>query len=206
MSRLYDMLSTHRLHKHFTLTPEAILDLRWFHVFIPRFTGIRLIRHLDTTQVVPVDSCLTGGGAATPTEFYAIQYPPKLINRELPIVCLEMLNLLIATRLWAHTWKSQNILLYSDNAATVATLQAARAKHPFLRAAAREVWLLTATYDIHLSIRHRPGASQEMQTADALSRAHLHQHFQQTITQLLETGATRRDVPLWLLTDPSPYL
>ena len=75
----------------------------------------------------------------------------------------------MAFRLWAKSWASTNVVIFSDNAAAVATLQAAEAHNPFLRATVREIWLLTAKFDIHLMVRRRPGASTAMRQADALS-------------------------------------
>ena len=113
-----------------------------------------------------------------------------------------MLNLLIATRLWIKQWQSKNILLFSDNAAVVATLQAGKAHEPFLRAAAREIWLLTARHDVGLTVRHRPGASAIMHTADALSRAHLAPHFLQITQTLTKKGSQQITVPSCLIADP----
>ena len=105
-------------------------------------------------------------------------------------------------RPWAPSWTKRNVLLFSDNAAVVATLQSGRAHEPFLRAAARETWLWAALYDIHLVVRHRPGASTVMRAADALSRAHLNTHFMSVVNELEATGSKRVAVPLPLLAEP----
>ena len=151
------MLSTPQQTNTVWFTSGAKLDLAWFALLLTDYPGIRLIRQPTTHLVVTADSCLTGAGAATDAQFYTLEYPPHITDRALPINQLEMLNLLIATRLWIKQWQSKNILLFSDNAAVVATLQAGKAHEPFLRAAAREIWLLTARHDVGLTVRHRPG-------------------------------------------------
>ena len=161
----------------------------------------------QTTQItLTVDSCLTGAGAVTNSHFYTLTYLPAILVKGMHITLLEMLNVLIALRLWAHMWTRKNVLIFSDNAAVVTTLQSGRAKHHFLRAAACESWLLAALADIHLTVRHRPGASSSMRTADALSRAHLNQHFLNVVTELEAAGSKRVSVPLHLLADPSTEL
>ena len=83
-------------------------------------------------------------------------YPQNILHQRSPITLLEMFNVLIAVRLWGHMWARQNVLLFSDNAATIATLQSGRAHQPFLRAAAREIWLLAALYDVPLDTDQGP--------------------------------------------------
>ena len=139
MARLFDGLSGNDLHLPVIITDEIRLDLRWFIQLLPELQGVHLMRFLVTDITLTVDSCLTGAGAVTDSEFYTLHYPAHLLARHLNISLLEMFNVLIAFRLWAHTWRQHNVMVLSDNAAVVATLQAGRAQHPFLRASAREI-------------------------------------------------------------------
>ena len=205
-SRLYDLLAHHDHTQHIILTEGSRRDLMWFATLLSQFKGVRLMRRFTIDTTVTADSCLTGAGAATTTHFYSVTYPTRIIARELSITKLEMLNLLLLMRLWNTHWTASNVLLFSDNAAAVATLQTARAKDKFLRAAAREIWLIAANQDINLVVRHRPGASTTMATADALSRAHLGKHFHDIIAKLQQAGITRTEVPDKLLNDPLSYL
>ena len=202
MSRLYDSLATQDAHHNVLITTDLQLDLQRFARLLNHFRGIHLIRQLTTDVTLTVDSCLTGAGTVTNTHFYMLVYPPDILRRHLSITLLEMFNVLIAVRLWGHMWRRQNVLIFSDNAATVATLQSGRAQQPFLRAAAREIWLIAALYDVHISVRHRPGASTYMRMADALFRIHLQPHLLQTIRTLESAGAKRVIVPLSTLTLP----
>ena len=93
---------------------------------------------------------------------YSLEYPDWLEE-------LECFNLLMAIRLWADEWRGRHILLYCDNWATVCSASSGRAEEPLIRSSLREFWWLGALHDLHLEIRHRPGA--EMEIADLLSRA-----------------------------------
>ena len=186
MARLYDTLARQTGNTVTPITVPVRQDLRWFRQLLPNFTGVRLMRQLTTHLTLTADACLTGIGAVTTTEFYSVKLPLEVLQRNLSITLLEMLNILVAARLWAHTWSNKNIMIFSDNMAVVVTLQAGRAHNGFLRAATRELWFIAAKHDIHIVIRHRPGASQDMATADALSRAHLSTHFQTCIQKLTD--------------------
>ena len=205
-SQLYDLLAHHSHTQHIYFTEGARRDLQWFETLLMPFKGIRLIRSLTIDITVTADSCLTGAGAATATHFYSVTYPHRVLAKSWSITRLKMLNLLLLMRLWGETWSASNVLLFSDNATAVATLQSARAKDHILRATAREVWLIAASHDINLVVRHGPGASTTMATADALSRAQLGSHFHNIITKLQEAGITRTTVPDKLLNDPLSYL
>ena len=61
------------------------------------------------------------------------------------------------------------MLIFCDNAASVAAMNSGRASDPLIRAALRECWWLTAVNDIQLVVRHKPGV--QMEVADLLSRA-----------------------------------
>ena len=104
-SRLYNMLSTPQQTNAVWFTNGAKLELAWFALLLTDYRGIRLIRQ-PTHSVVTADSCLTD------SQFYTLEYPPHITDRALPINQLEMLNLLIATRLWIKQWHSKNILLF----------------------------------------------------------------------------------------------
>ena len=202
MSRLYDAQANTSQLDTLPITSDMRLDLQWFARLLPHFQGIRLIRKPEIHIVLTADSCLTGAGAATQSSFYTLQYPHSFRALKLHITILEMVNILIAMRLWAHSWRSNNILIFCDNAAVVASLQAGRAKHPILRAATKEIWLLAAVYDLQVIVRHRPGASTQMEVADALSRAHLSEYFHSVIHKLVQQGLQRTRVPCHLITLP----
>lgn len=117
------------------------------------------------------DSCLSGCGAICAGQYYHRQFPDFIIQQGCHISQLELLNLVIAMKVWAGRWHNQAVVLFCDNSAAVTVLSTGRSKDSFLLACAREIWWHAAKHDLLLQPRHRPGAS--MHVADALSRLHL---------------------------------
>ena len=86
----------------------------------------------------------------------------------LNIVHLEMLNILVAVKLFCTHWKGMNILIHCDNFAVVNVLRSGRARDPYLAVCARNIWLWAATYDIQFIYTRVSGKNNR--TADLLSR------------------------------------
>ena len=137
---------------------------------------------ISTTISVEADSCLSGGGAVTGEEYYHCKYPSQITNSGLTICHPEMLNMVIAEKLWCHHWRRQNVVMYCDNSAAILTLQSGRARDPYLLMCARDIWYIKATYDFKIIPRHKPGAN--MTLADSLSRFHISESNRKTFEEL----------------------
>ena len=74
--------------------------------------------------------------------------------RNLDIIHLEMVNILVALRVYAHAWKGAYILIKCDNDAVVKVLSGGKARDPFLGACARNAWYLAALADVQLQYTH----------------------------------------------------
>ena len=59
-----------------------------------------------------------------------------------------MLNMLVALKLWAHLWTNKRVKLYCDNQAVVKVLSTGNTRDAVLGACVRNVWLLTAIYNV----------------------------------------------------------
>ena len=79
-----------------------------------------------------------------------------------------MVNILVALRLWARFWASSSVVFHCDNLAVVQVVASGKTKDSFLNACIRNIWLLTAIFDIDLHIEHIQGVKNT--TADRLSR------------------------------------
>jgi hypothetical protein len=110
-------------------------------------------------------------GGFNGTQYYSAKFPEFVVDQSMHISQLEMLNILVALRTWAPSMTRSTIKIICDNAAAIAVLTSGRGVDPILLACAREVWLVSATYDCTIVPTHRPGIT--MTTVDALSRAHL---------------------------------
>ena len=70
-----------------------------------------------------------------------------------------MLNIVIALRVWGYLWQHGSISIRCDNLGVVQVVKTSKT---------RNIWLLTASYDIDLLITHIPGSKNVI--ADTLSR------------------------------------
>ena len=97
---------------------------------------------------------------------YALSIPENYMGYN--IAHLEMLNVVVAFKLWGHHWANKCVKLFCDNQAVVDVLSSGTACDQILATSARNVWLLTATYNIALVVSHIQGAHNNV--ADLLSR------------------------------------
>ena len=170
LSRLLDLLREATNKQSVVISEKARADAWWCASFLHAFNGVTLAKP-DAAEVVAfVDSCLVGaGGACRGYGYYSIAYPDSITSGGLSISSLECFSVLLPLRIWVRAWSGLHVLLYCDNAATVSALESGRAQDPLIRGSLREVWWLSAVWDVQLTVRHRPGA--EMEEADLLSRA-----------------------------------
>ena len=153
------MLSLFRQHhndRRIKLTPK-LLDC--FLQFLPRFNGTVIF---DKTQpvnkdIVHIDASLTGLGGKWRDRVYATPTYP-IHGTKTIIIHWEMMNLLMALKVWGRQWAGSHILFFCDNAAVVQVVDSGKTRDPLFAACLRNIWMLTATYDIEISIRHIPGS------------------------------------------------
>jgi hypothetical protein len=131
----------------FPLDPGFLTDIDWFLAFLPTFNGIRLIRESREEVTVEADACLIGGGAICGSQAYRTSFPSHVNAAQLSISHLELLNVTLAVKKWAHTWKGKRVNIRCDNSAAIATLTTGCSRDLGLLAMAREVWFLQAKYD-----------------------------------------------------------
>ena len=148
------------------LTPEFHRDLAWFDKFLDRYNGVSLYDHRSVDAVLELDACLTGLGGRFESFVYSLQIPRGY--RDMNIVHLEMVNIVLAVKLFSKMWAHKKVLVRCDNQAVVSVLQSGRARDPFLGACARNVWYLAALNDIDLQYAHING--RDNRVADLLSR------------------------------------
>ena len=157
--------------RNIKLTNEFFMDIDWFLTFIPHFSGSARIFKPDIQKATSlhIDACLTGVGGMWNDRVYAAPVP-TFINLQPNITHLEMLNILIALWLWARFWASSSVVFHCDNLAVVQVVASGKTKDSFLSACIRNIWLLTAIFDIDLHIEHIQGVKNTI--ADHLSRVY----------------------------------
>ena len=181
LNRLLDVLRSMHDKDQVALSQEAQRDINWFQKFLPTFNGITIFDHRPIAHEIELDVCLQGLGARWGSQVFAFPLPLGYLNYN--IAHLEMLNILVALRVWQNFWAKSRVRIACDNEAVVQVLGSGRTRDLTLAAIARNIQLQVATWDINLEVIHIPG--KENQIADLLSRWNLTENPQGKLLTLL---------------------
>ena len=111
-------------------------DIQWFRSFMHTFNGITKIHgHSEGSKNLYIDACLTGIGTFVDGQVYHCEIP-HCYRLSLTIVHFEMLNVMVALRLWGELWANSSITVHCSNAAVVSVLKSGSSRDPFLAATA----------------------------------------------------------------------
>ena len=169
LNRLLHVLRTMHDRNQVQLSLDAQRDINWFSKFLPTFNGTTIFDHRPIAFEMELDACLQGLGARCGNQVYAIPLP--LGYMDMNIVHLEMLNILVALRVWNMSWAKSIVRIACDNEAVVQVLNSGRTRDLTLVAIARNIQMQLATWDINLQVNHIAG--KDNQIADLLSRWNL---------------------------------
>ena len=166
LNRMLDTLRAAHKQEIIAINCEFKRDINWFNTFLPRFNGVAFFSHKPIHTHVELDASLQGLGAMCGRQIYAIALPKGYQNYN--IVHLEMVNILVAVRTWAHQWQGRKVVIHCDNQAVVAVLGSGHTRDMTLAAIARNINMITAFRDIELITVHIEGKLNVV--ADTLSR------------------------------------
>ena len=166
LNRMLAFLRQHTSKSYVVLDQEFQKDLNWFNTFLFQYNGITFYDKVHPQDKVFLDASLQGLGGVFKNMVYSLQIPKGFNNYT--IVHLEILNVVVALKLWGSLWKNQAIELKCDNMAVVEVLNTGKARDQMLATSARNIWLLTSMYNIDLVVTHIPGVTNVV--ADLLSR------------------------------------
>ena len=141
-------------------------DLAWLKKFLPQYNGVSMYAYKKSDSTLELDACLTGLGGHWGQYVYHLPISRSFTNMDREH--LEMVNIVVALRLFAHSWSGTRVLIKCDNDAVVKGLNTGKARDPFLGACARNVWYLAALADVTLQYIHVLGENNTV--ADLLSR------------------------------------
>ena len=122
-----------------------------------------------------IDTCLDGFGAISSNQFVHALFPFSKEN-QLHINCLELLAIVIATKIWGHKIKGKQILIFCDNEASVYVIDSGSTKDTFMQNFLRELCYIEAIYQFEIKAKHIVG--EENRLEDYLSRWHIHSRYQ----------------------------
>ena len=120
LNRMLDLLRQTHKESTINLTSEFIQDLSWFLRFAPKFNGTSFFNHVHVHAKIELDASLEGLDAYFNDQIYAI--PLVRGYNHFHIVQLEMLNVLVAVRVWANQWRGKTIVIACDNQAVVSVI------------------------------------------------------------------------------------
>lgn len=169
VSRMLDTLRS-ATGKVVMVDSEFLKDVEWWRQAIEHANKCFLLDHVQLQQAdaqLHLDACLTGCGAIHMDEYYHAVFPREVTEGK-SIVHLEMLNIVVATRLWSHSWTGLKVEVYCDNEAGVWVLRSGRSRDTFLLDCAREISALMTRYDFSIIPVHIEGHKNTI--ADSLSR------------------------------------
>ena len=180
VNRILQLLRDNTGKKRIQLNTEFFKDIAWFQTFLPHFNGTTKFDKpgVEGSNSLTLDACLTGLGAVWKNRVYSTPTLP-IPGFALTIVHWEMLNIVIALRMWGKYWKHRSILVYCDNEACVHVVATSKTRDLFLAACIRNIWLLTAYHDISLHIQHIRG--RDNVKADLLSRLYSNKPIDQRL-------------------------
>ncbi|KAK3726496.1 hypothetical protein QZH41_003891 [Actinostola sp. cb2023] len=191
LSRILAVLCTLKRNHHRTrLTREFRRDLTWWLRFLRTYNGVSLIRSSPWSApdiVFSTDACLTGCGGVSHSQYFHATFPAEAQSQFADIHRLEALAILVALRLWGHSWTGLRIQVFCDNQAVVSALSSGKVKDQLLAACLRDIWYIAATYDFEIRAVYL--TSGDNRVADLLSRWHLGPKFREDFEQLLVTQA-----------------
>ena len=94
--------------------------------------------------------------------------PIPLGFHQYDITHLEMVNIVVAAKIWASHWANRIIRIYSDNMSVIQVLTTGKARDQMLATCACNIWLIAALNNIQFQFSHIPG--KHINLADLLSR------------------------------------
>ena len=148
------------------VTVDFTKDLNCFKTFLASYNGVTFYDIRPLHDQIHLDVCLTGLGGAFINMVYFIPIP--IGYKGYNIAHLEMVNVVVALKVWGQCWANKRIKIHCDNKAVVDILSHGRARDALMATCARNAWLLTALYNISLLVVHIEG--QKNSIADLLSR------------------------------------
>ena len=89
------------------LTQDFFHDLAWFNTFLQLYNGVTFYDQVPSNIEVHLDACLTGLGGHFGNIIYTLPIP--LGFEQYDITQLEMINIVVAAKIWASHWSNKKI-------------------------------------------------------------------------------------------------
>ena len=187
LNRMLQLLRDSHNDQNICLTAAFFKDLKWFQVFLTSYNGITFYHQPPFHKRIYLYASLEGLGGCYDNSVYVLHIPRGY--KDYNIAHLEILNVVVALKIWAPCWANKSIQIMCDNMAVVEVLSSGRARDSIMATCARNVWLLAAMFNVNIIVSHIRGRDNSV--ADLLSRWHLTVHNIQQLHNLVEN-------PVWI--------
>ena len=165
LNRMLALLRENTRVKMIKITKEFKQDLSWFQRFLTVYNGTSFFNYTPTKSV-HLDACPTGLGAIFDNQVYAMTLPHSWGS--VNIACTEMINILVALKVWHNQWSGHKVLVKCDNQDVVSVLNTCKTRDSTLGKYAKNIFLWLSAFNINLMVVHVPGKLNPV--ADLLSR------------------------------------
>ena len=165
-NRILQLLRDNFENTKILLNTEFVRDLAWFNVFLSQFNGVTYYDQKFSRIPIHLDASLTGLGGHFGSMVYSLPIPLGFMDYT--IVHLEILNIVVAAKIWVTHWSNQKVQIFCDNMAVVEVLTTGKTRDKTLATCSRNLWLIAAIFNIDFIFSHIPGVKNTV--ADLLSR------------------------------------
>ena len=125
LNRMLALLRENFDKKSMVVTEDFKRDLRWFNTFLSVYNGVTFFKHVPS-KLVHLDACPTWLGGIFDQQVYAMKLPCEWSSKN--IAYLEMVNFLVALKVWHVQWAGLNVMIKCDNQAVVSVLATGRTR------------------------------------------------------------------------------
>ena len=165
LNRMLQLLRDNGHSKHISLTEEFKRDLKWFNSFLPVFNGVSFFNYIPS-RIIHLDACPSGLGAIFDNQVYALPLPGRWKDQN--IAYTELINVLVALKVWHREWTGLRVLIKCDNQSVVSVLNTGRTRDRVMAKFVRNIYLWLSAFNIDIQVVHVPGKLNPV--ADLLSR------------------------------------
>ena len=120
LNRTLQVLRENAHGSNFSLSSIFHQDLNWFLTFLQQCNGVTYFDHKKVDFEVQLDASLSGFGANFGPMVYALPLGDQFSH--LHIAQLEMLNIIVALKVWSNLWQNKKVEIKCDNLAVVEVL------------------------------------------------------------------------------------
>ena len=181
LNRMLQILRDNHNSQVISLNQHFHCDLNWFNTFLKSYNGVTFYHQPNIQHAIHLDACLTGLGGCYNNMIYTIPIPEG--HEGYNINHLEMINIMVALKIWGTCWSNQCVQIFCDNLPVVELIRTGRARDHILAMCARNIWLLSAIYNIRYIVSHISGHHNTI--ADLLSRWYKTPNNHEKLTALL---------------------